>query len=96
MFYNAIEGGNKVLANTNLISFHGKQRKQYTRLFNTVHPGDNSIFVEAGLDWTQGDRIALAPSTMDGSASDYAIVQAYNASTGNTTLDRSLSYYHWG
>ena len=32
VFTNAIEAGNKVLANTNLLSFYGKQRSLFSRL----------------------------------------------------------------
>ena len=34
----------------------------------------NSIKVEIGLDWTSGDKIAIAPNNMQTNASDYAII----------------------
>ena len=84
------------MANTNLLSFYGKQRQQYTRLRESAYKDDTSILVERNLDWSAGDRIAIAPNTLNTGASDYAIVVSYDPATGNTTLDRNLSHYHWG
>jgi hypothetical protein len=52
--------------------------------------------VEKDLDWVAGDRIAIAPNNMWANASDYATILDYKISTGETILDRKLSYYHWG
>jgi hypothetical protein len=51
VYENAIEGGNKVLANTATIRMYGKPRKTRTRLMRTIFPGNTSFTVEAGLDW---------------------------------------------
>lgn len=56
--------GSKLIANAGLISFHGSQRVSHmTRLVTEVYKGDTQITVEPLLDWVEGDRIALAPTS---------------------------------
>lgn len=43
-----------------------------------------------------GDRIGLAPTSFDYKQSDYAIISTYDKNTGKTTLDRKMTYYHYG
>ena len=96
VYENAIEAGNKILANTALISMWGQQRGSRTRLFKTVMPNDQNITVETGLDWRANDKIALPSTTMNWYELDTATVTSYNSETGVASLDRKLSYYHWG
>jgi hypothetical protein len=67
-----------------------------TRLSQEVNPGAATIYVEAGLDWTAGDRIGLAPTAMVHNDSDYAIITNYDSATGQVDLDRTLTAYHYG
>jgi hypothetical protein len=60
----ALEAGNKLLANTGLISMNGVARSRWSRLRKTVERGENEILVDFGLDWKSGDRIYLAPTAM--------------------------------
>jgi hypothetical protein len=56
VYENAIEAGNKVLANTAKLSIYGKPRKTTrSRLFRTIHPGNTTLTVEPGLDWQVGE-----------------------------------------
>ena len=64
VYTNAIEGGNKILANTNKISMFGKKRNQFSRLIKTALQNDTSISVGQGLDWTINDKIGIAPTTI--------------------------------
>jgi hypothetical protein len=52
IFYdNAIEGGNKVIANVGTVKMFGKSRtKKMTRLTQEANKGDTKIYVETGLD----------------------------------------------
>lgn len=43
-----------------------------------------------------GDKIGLAPTGMKYNDSDYAIINSYDSATGEVTLDRSLTAYHYG
>jgi len=84
---NAIEAGNKLIANVGLISMYGKPRKQkMTRLLKAVSKGERSIMVETGLDFVAGDRIAIAATSYDALASDEGVVTSYDSSTGKLNL----------
>ena len=96
MYTNAIEAGNKVLANTGLIQMYGLPRSYRSRLMQTVMPNDKQIVVSPGLDWTTNDTIGLAPTTINWFEADYAVIVAYNNVTGVVTLDRPMSNYHFG
>lgn len=96
MFDYAIEGGNKVIVNTNNISFYGKERDNLSRLRRQAYPGENTIKVSTGLDWVAGDKLGLAPTSLRYNDSDYAIIESYDSSSGEVTLDRELTAYHYG
>ena len=96
VYTNAIEGGNKVLANTALVSFFGRPRIHRSRLLITAQSKDTQITVESGLSWITGEQIGLAPSTFNHEETDYAIIQSYDNLTGIMVLDRKLNHYHWG
>jgi len=56
VYDNAIEAGNKLIANVNLVSMYGKPRKfQYTRLLESVKKGTTSFNLAAGLELEKGD-----------------------------------------
>jgi len=97
VYDNAIEAGNKLIANVGLVSMYGKPRKQkMTRLLKETRKGDRSIMVEPGLDFVAGDRIALAATSYDALASDQCFVASYDSSSGKLNLKSPLNHYHWG
>ena len=96
VYENAVEAGNKILANVGLISIYGAPKISRTRLTQTVNAKSNTIYVEGGLDWVAGNMIGLAPTTMNWFETDYAIITSYDNTTGLVVLDRQLTYYHWG
>lgn len=97
MYDNAIEAGNKLIANVGLVSMYGKPRKQkMTRLREEARKGDRSITVEPSLDLVAGDRIALAATSYDALASDQGFVESYDSSSGKLNLKSPLNHYHWG
>jgi hypothetical protein len=48
------------------------------------------------LDLVEGDALGLLPTGMDNEEYDYVWVSAYDSETGIITLDRELTYLHWG
>ncbi len=92
----ALEAGNKLLANTGLISLKGAPRDRWSRLRSVVERGDRSALVEIGLDWRAGDRVYLAPTAMQFDHSDYMDIEAYNNNTGEITFTEGVQFYHWG
>jgi len=96
-FDNAIEGGNKLIANVGLIKMFGQPRTgKLTRLHGEVSKDATEIIVEAGLDWVPGDRIALGPTSYTHDRSEDNFVTAYDILSGKVTLLTPLKYHHWG
>jgi len=97
VYTNAIEAGNKNIANIGTIRMYGKRRTQkMTRLLRVANKGDTQLYVETGLDFVRGDRLALLPTSYDPDAQDDVFVDSYDNGTGIATLNTSLNYYHWG
>jgi hypothetical protein len=97
VYDNAIEAGNKLIANLNTMRIYGKQRSHhFSRLFKEAKKGDKQIFIAKGLDIVAGDRLALLPTSFDNTASDDVFVTSYDIQTGITQIDRELDFYHWG
>ena len=56
VYENAIEAGNKVLANTGIMSIYGRPRAiTRSRLLSTIFSGNTTMKIEAGLDWQVGE-----------------------------------------
>jgi hypothetical protein len=62
----------------------------------TANACSNTIVVETGLQWTQGDMITIAPSSLIAEGTDHAVIVSYSATTGIVNLDRKLTYQHFG
>jgi hypothetical protein len=97
VFDGAVEAGNKLIANTGKIFFYGKQREnRVSRLTKAATPSSNKIYVGKNLDWKVGDRIAIAPTGVKFNETDEAVITAYDASSGEVTLDSALRFQHYG
>lgn len=97
VYDNAIEAGNKLIANINVLRIYGEARSwRMTRLKQPALKGGNEIVVEPGLQVFQGDRIALLPTSYEPKAIDDVFVDSYNNETGVITINSTLSWYHWG
>jgi hypothetical protein len=97
VYDNAIEAGNKLIANLNVMRIYGKQRSHhFSRLHMEAKKGDKKILIAKGMDIVAGDRLALLPTSFDNMASDDVFVTSYDNETGKTEIDRELDYYHWG
>ena len=89
-----VDGGNKVLGVSGLVSFFGKPRDRMSRLLMPCYSGQDTIIVEPGLDWQEGDEIYLAPTAAQNTHSDYRTIVSYAG--GEIVLDEPLEYYHYG
>jgi hypothetical protein len=97
VYENAIEAGNKLIANVGLLKMYGKPRTgTLTRLHAECFMDATEIYVESGLDWVAGDRIALGPTSFAHDRSEDNFVTAYDIETGKVTLETPLKYHHWG
>ena len=64
VYDNAVEAGNKILANTALLSIYGEPRKTRSRLLNSAFKGNLTVKVEAGLGWRVNETIAFAATAL--------------------------------
>lgn len=94
---NAIEAGNKLIANVNKMRIFGQSRGwQMSRLTAPALKGENEFFIEPNLDVRVGDRLGLLPTSYAPHTVDDIFVEAYDSETGKITGHRNLNYYHWG
>lgn len=94
---NAVELGNKVLANYNILKMYGKPRlSKMSRLRSEVTKGSNSFDVEAGLDWVPGDRLALLPTGYSRHMKDEVFIETYDNVTGALKINTTVNHHHWG
>jgi hypothetical protein len=64
VYDDAIEAGNKLIANLNIMRIYGKRRTTgMTRLHRPALAGEKEILVEPSLDLVKGDRLALVPTS---------------------------------
>jgi len=97
VYDNAIEAGNKLIANVNIMRMYGKKRSwKMTRLVEPASKGSNTFFVEPGLDMVSGDRLGLLPTSYGPQAIDDVFVKYYDAVTGKVEITTNLNFYHWG
>jgi len=99
VYDNAVEAGNKVFANLNIVKMYGKSRKHtMTRLQFPALKGATNFTVEKGLDVVPGDRLALLATSYENMAGDDVIVESYDNDTGLVTVNSTytLNFYHWG
>ena len=91
-----VEAGNKIIANTNLVEFHGKKRDRMSRLRQPVYKDWTETLVDANMDWVAGDKVYFAPTNMQSYHHEYMEIEEYIASTGKLTLTNGFDYYHYG
>ena len=83
VYDNAIEAGNKLIANVNIMRLYGKPRGwSMTRLLRAAEKGQSEFYLESGLDIVQGDRLALLATSYDPHTNDDVVVTSYDNSSG--------------
>jgi|LauGreDrversion4_2_1035121.scaffolds.fasta_scaffold48110_3 hypothetical protein len=82
VYENAIEAGNKILANVGTVSLFGEPRVGRSRLLDSIVKGATSALIEPGLGWRTGETIGFAPTTMNNWEIDFANIVSYNNATG--------------
>jgi hypothetical protein len=94
VYDNAIEAGNKIIANINKVRMYGKKRtKNMSRLMKPAMAGDTIMQIEKGLDLVPGDRIAFLPTSFGPEDSDDCHVLAYDKASGNVKISRERPAY---
>lgn len=97
VYDNAIEAGNKLIANVGMLRIFGKPRGwKMTRLHAPVLKGSNEFYVEPGLDIVAGDRLGLLPTSYSPYPVDDVFVGSYDITSGKVVATSTMNYYHWG
>lgn len=96
IFSQAIPTGTKNLIITGTMNMFGTPRTRVTRLLETAYPQQEQIIVETGLDWKNGDKLALPATNANPHNSETVIVEDYDADSGVVTLTEPLRAYHFG
>lgn len=79
VFSQSIPVGTKNLIITGTMNMFGKPRTRMTRLLEPAMPTQTQIIVETGLDWKNGDKLALPATNADVNSSESVIVEDYDA-----------------
>jgi G8 domain/IPT/TIG domain len=91
--------GNKVIAlYEGTIDIHGIKKLVYTELNTTARPLDIMITLNAPIDWSVGDQIAIAPTFYDGDDVETRTIVAIDNTNPNlprVTLDKPLVNTHY-
>ena len=93
--------GTKNILVTGALNMFGTPRQRMTRLLETVLPNTSTLVVEPGLDWTNGDILGLAATSIpailyENFANETAIVESYDSNTGIVKLTEPVQGYHFG
>lgn len=90
------EQNTKSISNIGIMGFYGKPRSLMGRLLAEAQKGATALKVTTGLDWVAGDVLGFAPTAVQHLHSEEAIVQSYNAGTGDLVITSGLKFYHFG
>lgn len=96
VYDNAVEAGNKLIANVGNLTMVGMKRDIMSRLHTEALAGATKFKVATFLDWVPGDRIALADTSFSAYAGEDRIIKTYNKLTGEIEVTEALTNFHWG
>ena len=78
------------------MNMFGTPRTRMTRLLESAYPNQEHLIVDTGLDWKNGDKLALPATNIDTHSSETVIVEDYDSESGLVTLTEPLRGYHFG
>jgi hypothetical protein len=83
VYDNAIMGGNKLIANVNIMRIYAAPRQwKMSRLMRPAERGQREFYIESGLEIFEGDRLALLPTSYSPDSSDEVFVRSYDSNSG--------------
>ena len=84
-----------VVTDGGVARLHGVSgREGFTYLRQTAQPGATSIRLLRNVEWKVGDTVVIAPTDFSPHEAEERTVASVSGST--VTLDRGLTYRHWG
>jgi len=94
---NSPELGNKILCNVGLLKMFGIPRShKMSRLHRNANKGETEILVAPGLDWKEGNRIALLATSLKHDGAEENHIVSYNNETGAAVVRDPIVYHHFG
>ena len=75
---------------TGKVNMYGTPRTRMTRLMRSAYPNDATLMVPTGLDYMNGDKLALPATNSDPYNSETVIVESYDSESGQITLTAPL------
>jgi cell migration-inducing and hyaluronan-binding protein len=87
-------GDRGIMLSGGTLNLHGTRTNTWSKLSATAAAGATSIEVLNAAGWSVGDEIVLASTDFDPRQAERRIIAAINGS--NITLDKPLSYMHFG
>ena len=89
MYDNAIEAGNKLIANVNIMRMYGKHRSwKMSRLRRPAEKGQSEIWIDPGLEIYPGDRLAVLTTSYEAHHNDDVFVSSYDSTSGRVEITR--------
>lgn len=76
------------------LELHGQNKVSWVHLAQTAVAGTTQITLDQPVNWSQGDRIAIASTNYDPRQAEEVTVKAVAGKT--VTLNQALKYTHWG
>ncbi len=76
------------------LSLIGQERMTWTKLAETVHPGEKTLTLLEAPDWQTGDTIVVASTDFDYRQAETFTVQKVTGKT--VTLDKAVTFMHYG
>ena len=67
-----------------------------TRLLRSAYPNTNTLMVDVGLDFVNGDKLGLPATNVKVDDSETVVVESYDPNSGLITLVEPLKGYHFG
>lgn len=96
-FTNSIEAGNKNLVITGTANIYGTPALHpRSRLIASAYPNQDQIFVDKNLDWSVGDKIAIAATNMRTMDLDYCEIAEIFSGSGLIKCKETLKGFHFG
>lgn len=87
--------GTKLLAVTGgKLELHGQNKMSWLHLAQTAPAGATRIVLEKPVNWSPGDRLAIASTSFQPLQAEEVKIQAVSGTT--VTLTQPLKYSHWG
>nr|XP_055075127.1 fibrocystin-L-like [Misgurnus anguillicaudatus] len=92
-----VNQGSKVLGVFGSLDLYGMPHNvSHTKLANTVQAGNNTLSLEATVDWKVGDQILLSTTSYDPWQTEIRTITAVLNNGRTLILDRPVSYTHIG